>query len=321
LGTVSFNLPIICVGNLTAGGTGKSPMVEWLITRLSNQFQIAILSRGYKRKTSGYALADPSSTALDIGDEPMQFHNKFPQITVAVGEERVFAIPQLLHDRPATQAIILDDAFQHRSVKAGLNLLLTDFNNLFTRDWFLPTGDLRDQKRSYKRADLIIVTKCEENLSAEGKQDIIREIRPLSHQQIFFSTIRYGEPYHILTRKSQPITSGLEVLLICGIANPAPLKQFLDQRTKSYYELSYRDHHIFTILDLKNMIRRFNSITANRKIMLTTEKDAVRLTKFAHELKGLPFYVLPIESSFLFGEEQRFTDIIVKFIGDYHHQS
>jgi tetraacyldisaccharide 4'-kinase len=321
LGTVSFNLPIICVGNLAAGGTGKSPMVEWLIKQIPPQYQVAILSRGYKRKTSGYALADSTSTALDIGDEPMQFHSKFPQTTIAVGEERVVAIPQLLHDRPDTRAIILDDAFQHRSVSAGLNLLLTDCNNLFTRDWFLPTGDLRDQKRSYKRADLIIVTKCEENLPLESKQEIIREIKPLAHQEIFFSTIRYGVPYHILSRKTQPISSSLEVLLICGIANPAPLKKFLDERTKSYYELSYRDHHIFTIMDLNYMIRRFHSIPTAKKIMLTTEKDAVRLTKFAHELKGLPFYVLPIESSFLFGEEQRFRDIIVKFIGAYNYQS
>ena len=143
LRSATFNLPIICVGNLSVGGTGKSPMVEFLIAKLKSQFRVAILSRGYKRKTRGYALASDHSTALEIGDEPMQFYNKFPDVTVAVGEERIVAIPQLLHDKPDTQVIILDDAFQHRSVKAGFNILLTDFNNLYTRDWFLPTGDLQ----------------------------------------------------------------------------------------------------------------------------------------------------------------------------------
>src|SRR5882762_6415362 len=149
-----FNLPIICVGNLAVGGTGKSPMVELLIRVLKDRFPVAVLSRGYKRKTRGYALAGAQTTALDIGDEPMQFHSKFPDVAIAVGEERIVAIPQLLHDRPDTRAILLDDAFQHRAVKAGLNILLTDYNNLFTRDWFLPTGDLRDEKRSCKRADI-----------------------------------------------------------------------------------------------------------------------------------------------------------------------
>ena len=194
LQSTSFNLPIICVGNLSAGGTGKSPMVEFLIKTLKNQFKVAVLSRGYKRKTSGYALAGEDSTALDIGDEPMLFHSKFPEIAVAVGEERIVAIPQLLHDRPGTEAIILDDAFQHRSVKAGLNIILTDYSNLFTRDWYLPTGDLRDERRSSRRAQIIVVTKCPEQLSEAQREETKREINPLPGQQLFFSTIRYGKP-------------------------------------------------------------------------------------------------------------------------------
>src|ERR1700761_9847265 len=182
LSSTAFNLPIICVGNLAVGGTGKSPMVELLIRTLRSRFEVAVLSRGYKRKTRGYALANESTTALDIGDEPMQFHQKFPDIAVAVGEERIVAIPQLLHDRPETQAIILDDAFQHRSVKAGLNVLLTDCSNLFTRDWWLPSGDLRDAPSSYRRADLIIVTKCPEELSDDQRREIALELRPKAHQ-------------------------------------------------------------------------------------------------------------------------------------------
>ena len=160
----SFNFPIICVGNLAVGGTGKTPMVEYLIRLLKDEFNIATLSRGYKRKTKGFAIANEKTTALEIGDEPMQFHKKFSTITVAVGEERLVAIPQLLHDKPATEVIILDDAFQHRYVNAGLNILLTEYNNLFTRDFMMPAGDLRDVKSSKIRADIFLVTKCKNNL-------------------------------------------------------------------------------------------------------------------------------------------------------------
>jgi tetraacyldisaccharide 4'-kinase len=320
LQTTSFNLPLICVGNLAAGGTGKSPMVELLIKRLKDQFNIAILSRGYKRKTSGYALAEEDATALDIGDEPMQFKMKFPDVSIAVGEERVVAIPQLLHDRPDTRVIILDDAFQHRSVKAGLNILLTDINNLFTRDWFLPTGDLRDQKLSYKRADIIVVTKCDPALSLKEMNDTIREIRPLPHQDVFFSYIRYGSPYHIVTRESLPLQDTMEILLVSGIASPGPLKKFIDENSQAYYELDYSDHYIFSIVDLKYIVKRFEAIPATNKIILTTEKDAVRLMKFALEMKDLPLYVIPIESGFLFQGEKRFTEIVVSFIKDFKYQ-
>ncbi|MDP4150849.1 MAG: tetraacyldisaccharide 4'-kinase [Bacteroidota bacterium] len=314
LSSSEFNLPIIGVGNLAVGGTGKSPMVEWLIRELKDEFEIAVLSRGYKRKTTGYAMAGPDTTALEIGDEPMLFHTKFPDVSVAVGEERMVAIPQLLHDRPSTRVIIMDDAFQHRSVRAGLNILLTDCSNLFTRDWWLPSGDLRDAPRSARRADLIVVTKCPDDLDTEQREQITREIAPEPHQQVFFSAIQYGTPYHITKKNPGRVDDKVEVLLITGIANPAPLKRWLNEKSRTYYELSYSDHHIFSIDDLNTMIRRFNAIPARNKIILTTEKDAVRLTKFAQELESWPFYVIPIEPRFLFDGQQRFKDLIVKFI-------
>jgi tetraacyldisaccharide 4'-kinase len=317
LPSASFNLPVICVGNLAVGGTGKSPMVEWMVAGLKDRFAIAILSRGYKRKTRGYALADETSSALDIGDEPMQFHRKFPDVAVAVGEERMVAIPQLLHDRPGTQAIILDDAFQHRAVKAGLNILLTDCSNLFTRDWWIPSGDLRDAPSSYRRANIIVVTKCREDLTDDERNEIAVEIRPLSHQRIFYTAIRYDHPYHITRGTPAVIDNRVEVLLVTGIANPAPLKRWLNDRSRTYYELAYSDHHIYSIDDLKAIFRRFDSITATHKLILTTEKDAVRLTKFRQELERWPFYVLPIKPRFLFGEEAGFKDIIIKFITEF----
>lgn len=317
LHSTGFNLPIICVGNLAVGGTGKSPMVEFLIRMLKDRHRIAVLSRGYRRRTRGYALADDSTTALDIGDEPMQFHRKFPDITIAVGEERIVAIPQLLHDRPDTRVIILDDAFQHRSVRAGLNVLLTDYSNRFTRDWWLPSGDLRDAPSSARRADIIVVTKCPEGLQEEERRSIEIEIDPRTHQQVLFSTIRYGTPYHIIRQTATVIDDEVEVLLVSGIANPAPLKDWLNEHSRTYYEMAYSDHHIYSIDDLQAIFRRFDGIAAEKKIIVTTEKDAVRLVKFRGELEGYPFYVLPIAPSFLFGDDGRCEAIINNFINTF----
>jgi tetraacyldisaccharide 4'-kinase len=317
LRSASFNLPLICVGNLSLGGTGKSPMVEFLIRKLKTGFRVAVLSRGYKRKTRGYTLASLQSTALEIGDEPMQFYNKFPDVTVAVGEERVFAIPQILHDKPETQVIILDDSFQHRSVTAGLNILLTEYNNLYTRDWFLPTGDLRDQPKSAKRAEIIVVTKCPTDLSLAEKNRVTHEIKPGSRQHIFFTGITYGKPYQIINRALWVPSKSTEVLLVTGIANPAHLKKHLEESFNGYDEIAYGDHHIFTIDDLKYVLKKFHQMSSSDKIMLTTEKDAVRLQKFAQQLSELPFYVIPIEPVFLFFEENQFTSLITTFIQDF----
>lgn len=312
-----FNFPLICVGNLSVGGTGKSPMVEYLIQLLRPHFKIATVSRGYKRKTKGYVLAKDSSTALDIGDEPMQFHINFPDIAVAVGEERIVAIPQLLHDKPDTQAIILDDAFQHREVRAGFNIVLTQYGDLFTNDFFLPTGDLRDQRSSYKRADIIIVTKCPVDMGDTEKTELINEIEPLSHQKIFFTAIEYGVPYHISNHSFRKITNEDEVLLVCGIANPKPLKDYIFDNAATYYQMDYSDHHIFRIDDLKDIRKKYESITADKKMIITTEKDAVRLIKFTEELHNIPLYVLPIRHRFLFNAGDEFDAIVVNFIRNF----
>ncbi len=313
----SFGLPLICVGNLSVGGTGKSPMVEYIVLHLKNHFKVATLSRGYKRKTKGYALANTNTNALDIGDEPMLFHRKFPEVPVAVGEERLVAIPQLLHDNPEIEAIILDDAFQHRAVNAGLNILLTDHDNLFTKDFFLPTGDLRDLKSNYKRAHVIVVTKCNPGITLEERKEIINEIKPLPYQKIFFSSIVYGLPYHITQNQIKFIDEKTEVLLVTGIANPKPLKKYLETHVHTYNMMSYSDHHIFTIAELDDIKSRFLNMQSEKKIILTTEKDAMRLMKFENELKHLPFYVIPIEHKILFDEANKFNDIVITFIENF----
>ncbi len=313
--SVSFNIPIICVGNLSVGGTGKSPMIEYVIRLLKDEYQLAVVSRGYKRKTKGYALANENATALEIGDEPMQFYSKFPSVAVAVGEKRVEAIPQLLQDRPETQVILLDDGFQHRAIKPGFSILLTDVNNLYTNDFYLPTGDLRDEVRSSHRADIIVATKCKPTFNEEQRKKITEDLHPLPHQQLFFSTIEYGTPQHILNQEQTfHLHKELEVLLVTGIANIEPLKRYILDNTYTYERLSFGDHHIFTIDDLHEIKKRFSKIGSNQKIIITTEKDAVRLMKFQTELQDLPLFVLPIQHKILFQEETKFRDAISTFI-------
>lgn len=314
----SFNFPIICVGNLATGGTGKTPMTEYLIRLLKNNFKTATLSRGYKRKTEGFAIANKETTALEIGDEPMQFHQKFKDVTVAVGEERIVAIPQLLHERPETEVIILDDAFQHRQVRAGLNIILTDYSNLYTRDFILPAGDLRDVRSSSKRADIIIVTKCKPGLSEEEKKSIIKEIAPLEHQAVYFTTIVYGKPYHLFTKEEININPDDDILLVCGIANPKPLKEHLTKHADTYEMIRYADHHIFHSNDLQDIRQHFKKMKGDNKLVLTTEKDAVRLEKFEKELAGFPIYVVPIEHRLLFNEADHFNSFVITFIKSFN---
>ncbi len=316
--SAEFNFPLICVGNLAVGGTGKSPMTEYLVALLHTRFKIATLSRGYKRKTKGYALAGENSTALEIGDEPMQFHIKFPGVAVAVGEERIVAIPQLLHDRQDTQCIILDDAFQHRAVKAGLNILLTECGDLFTDDFFLPTGDLRDQHSSYKRAEVVVVTKCPPDMGLAEKESVIKKINPPYGQLLFFTAIEYGVPYHITTGQTRFITQQDEILLVCGIANPKPLKNYLTETASTYYQMDYSDHHVFRIDDLNDINKRFEKIQAAQKFILTTEKDAVRLIKFNEVLQQMPLYALPIKHKFLFNEGVLFDKMVIDFIQNFY---
>jgi tetraacyldisaccharide 4'-kinase len=313
----SFGLPLICVGNLAVGGTGKSPMVEYLVDFLKDSYKAATLSRGYKRKTKGYALANENTTALDIGDEPMLFHLKFPAVPVAVGEQRLVAIPQLLHDRPDTQVIILDDAFQHRSINAGLNILLTDHGNLFTRDFYLPTGDLRDLKSNAGRAQIIVVTKCPADITLDEAEKIKKEIDPAEGQKVFFTSIEYGEPYHIIDLHITDLSQEKEVLLVTGIANPQPLKNMVEEKSHSYSMMQYRDHHIFRIDDLRDIKKRFENISSAEKMILTTEKDAMRLMKFKSELEGLPLYVIAIRHHFLFGDGQDFQGLVIRFIDEF----
>jgi len=305
------------VGNLAAGGTGKTPMVELLVALLQNKYQTATLSRGYKRKTRGFGIANENTTALEIGDEPMQFHQKFPGITVAVGEERLEAIPQLLHDKPGTEVIILDDAFQHRTVRAGLNIILTEYKNLYTRDFFLPAGDLRDTRQSARRADIIIVSKCKTNLTEKERVIVLDELNIADKQQVFFAEIVYAKPYHLFTKQPISIRQDMDILLVCGIANPRHLQEYLTDKVQSYDMLRYPDHHIFSIDDMDEIKKQFGAIPSGNKIIITTEKDGVRLQKFQNKLQDFPIYVIPIAHSIMFNDTQRFEESILSFVASF----
>ncbi|HVB04373.1 MAG TPA: tetraacyldisaccharide 4'-kinase [Chitinophagaceae bacterium] len=315
LTAVRFDLPTIAVGNLTVGGSGKTPHVEYLIGMLKDHFHIATLSRGYYRRTRGYLLADKQSTVYQIGDEPMQFHNRFPEIVVAVGEDRMLALPQILMDAPETDLVLLDDAFQHRAVEPGLNILVTEFHRPFTRDHIVPLGRLRENRRGYGRADIILVTKCPPALTQEEKIKMSREIAPLPNQELFFTCLIYDKPYHIDTGNLLELSKHHHVLLVTGIADPKPLRQYLEQVCGSVTSIAFPDHHYYRNADLESMEDCFNRIEGMEKLVITTEKDAVRLKMI---LSDLPFdqqiFVQPIQAFFLFGAAGNFQQRIFDFL-------
>ena len=295
-----YPFPTLCVGNLAVGGTGKTPMVEYLI-RLLGEKQVAVLSRGYRRKTKGFVLSDASATALTLGDEPFQYHRKFPQATIAVCESRQEGIERLL-EHPNFQVILLDDAFQHRKVQAGLNLLLTSYSQLYTNDFLLPVGSLRDIRSRACKAQIILVTKCPE-LSEETQQKIIQQLQPLAYQQVFFTHIAYAEEV-CREGESQPLEDFLSTpfTLVTGIANPTPLVSFLQSKGAHFTHLSYSDHHHFSEKEIASL--------SQHERLLTTEKDYVR---FGNALSQL--YYLPIKTQFLNEKDKEaFDKKILSFV-------
>ena len=315
LSSVPFGLPLISVGNLAVGGTGKSPFIQYLVRTLNDSGSIAVLSRGYKRRSTGYRLAKPDSTVAEIGDEAMLLYQRFPELTVAVGEKRLLAIPQLLQDRPNTRCILLDDAHQHRSVRPGFQILLTDYNNLFTRDYFLPTGDLRDERRSYKRADVILVTKCPSALKESEAASIKKEINPGPGQEIFFTTMEMEQPSQWHRPQYARSPQQQEVLLITGIANPAPLKEWMEREASSYQFMPFPDHHLFNIEDIREIRDQYRRMNNPAAWILTTAKDAVRLYPFAQEMQALPLYVTDYQHRFLFDGEAIFQERLLRRAG------
>jgi tetraacyldisaccharide 4'-kinase len=292
-----FEVSTIVVGNLSVGGTGKTPQIEYLIRLLSSEYNVAVLSRGYKRKEKGFILANKESNANKIGDEPFQYYKKFKNIQVAVDENRVHGIHKLLELDPKPEVILLDDAFQHRKVKGGLNIMLTAFDKLYMNDLILPAGNLRESRRGANRADIIVVTKCPSGLKKSVKSNIINKIKPNKNQEVYFSTIDYDEEVKGASEIQLNDLKNYNVLLVTGIANASPLVSYLESLKVNFKHLKYTDHHHFTRQELEDIKNQFKSIESNNKIILTTEKDYVRIFDDFEKL-----YYLSIKTVFLEGE-------------------
>ena len=306
----TFKIPIISVGNIRVGGTGKTPQIEYLINLLKSHKKVAVLSRGYGRNTKGFLMAKNGLTAVNLGDEPFQYFQKFSEIMVAVDEKRVNGIEQLLQLPNQPEVILLDDAFQHRSVKAGLSILLTSFDDLYADDYLMPMGNLREYQSGSDRAEMIVITKSPKNISDELQLEIKNRLKLKSHQQLYFSAISYDKD---LKGKNKPLTisklNNYKVLLITGIANPLPLTQFLTEKGINYQHLKFKDHHHFDEKDILQIKYEFNNIAAENKIILTTEKDYVRI--FA----GLEnCYFISIETIIL-NNEADFSKKILNYVG------
>lgn len=338
----SFDVPVISVGNLAVGGTGKTPHTEYLIKLLCKKYQVAVLSRGYKRNTKGYVLAGAESTAQTIGDEPYQMHTKFPTVTLAVDENRCHGIEQLLGlKNPSVDVVLLDDAFQHRYVKPGLSILLTDYHRLFCEDALLPAGRLREPISGKNRAQIVIVTKCPQDLKPIDYNIITKRLHLFPYQQLFFSAFRYGELERVFgdleasgrtSRDGSGEDSSLSasfplqvplhllketrVLLVTGIASPTPIIERLEGCAKEIDLLSFSDHHDFTQRDVQLMKERFQKLQGEHRLIVTTEKDATRLVSHPNldaELK--PFiYALPIEIEILQNQQDKFNQHITDYV-------
>jgi tetraacyldisaccharide 4'-kinase len=312
--SVKFDLPVICVGNLAVGGSGKTPTTEYLV-RLLSDYKIAILSRGYGRKTKGFILADATATAETIGDEPLQYHQKFAAVTVAVCEDRVNGIKQLKENH---DLIILDDAFQHRAVRAGFNILLFEFRKLGTLQFLLPAGNLRDVFSSRKRADVLLVTKSPVPLLHVAQQASVNELQPNTNQPVLHSYLKYGDLVHLYHNERRTLESikDFEIFLLTGIANPDPLIEKLEKYSKTIKHEEFPDHYAFKADDIRKFKTTFLAGNKKEKIIITTEKDSKRLraTGFEDLLVDLPVYYLPIEVELFEEDKITFDELILNYV-------
>jgi len=323
-----FDIPIISVGNLTTGGTGKTPHVEFIIRHLLDHDiqpeEIATLSRGYGRATSGFNLAQSNSTAAEIGDEPRQFIKKFDRILVAVCENRVEGVQRLLKVNPELKVVLLDDAFQHRSIQSGMSVLLMDYQFFSTSQYLLPTGNLREPRSGLRRADVIVITNSPVILSPMERRRIHNMINPSANQKIYYSFIRYGEPKYVFEHQEEVyrdkvnyFAQDFTVLLFTGIANTNALLDHYKTHDCNVVHLPFSDHHEYSMDDVKMIKEKFDNIASPKKVIFTTEKDAMRLAIPGLEkaMRDLPLYYLPIEVQLSEEDQSSFNNQISEYVG------
>jgi tetraacyldisaccharide 4'-kinase len=326
LHTKEFTVPVICVGNITVGGTGKTPHTEYLAELLKLNFKVATLSRGYKRKTSGFRIASSSSTVNDIGDEPLQIYRNHPEIIVTVDTNRVSGVKRVLLEHPDTDVIILDDAFQHRRISPGFSILLSDFNRPIMSDHMLPYGNLRENKINMRRADIILITKSPEDLSAIQRRIIVKEIEKEDYQNLYFTSFKYKEPVPVFgesRKENQPLVPGFQnsgLVLITGIANPLLLKEYLRKSHSEIIHLDFPDHYNYSEKDLQEISAAYNNLKSKSRYLITTEKDSVRFREFTNIAEPIKsaFYYIPIGISFLNEDKDEFDNLIIDYVRKNH---
>jgi tetraacyldisaccharide 4'-kinase len=312
-----FNLPVISVGNLAVGGAGKTPMTEYLVRLFKDHYKLATLSRGYGRETQGYLTATATATATQIGDEPAQFKHKFPEITVAVCESRANGIERL---QTRHQLIILDDAYQHRAVKPGLSILLFDYGKINEPHLLLPAGDLREPFSGRWRADILVISKCPLTLTAGEQAKIAERVSPLPWQSLFFTAITYQPLLDMEGGKADIVPdSDTTVFLLTGIANPKPLIQHIKNYTSHVIHHNYPDHHRFSLKNITKLAAEFSASKAQKKMIITTEKDAQRLLEHALQplVKSLPILVIPVGVQFLNDGQRQFGQLVTEYVREH----
>jgi tetraacyldisaccharide 4'-kinase len=319
-----FKIPTISVGNLSTGGTGKSPHIEYLIRLIGDKETTATLSRGYSRESSGFILASQKSNVKEIGDEPLQFVTKFNNIKIAVDEKRVRGIQKLTAMFPSLQVIFMDDAFQHRWVKPGLSILLTDYHHLFTDDYVIPSGRLREFRCGYKRADIIIITKSPRVLSPITRRRIQDEINPGPNQKVFYSFINYGSIIPVNANQDLTVLKKLTyILLFTGIANDYPLQEEFKRKCTELSVIKFPDHHKYDLKDIEKIRAKFMDLPSRKKIIITTEKDMMRLNtpEFGNLLKDLPLFYIPMQIDFHEKDKMEFDKLILDYVGQDQRNS
>lgn len=323
LPSVEFRLPVICVGNITVGGTGKTPHTEYLAGLLRENFRVAVLSRGYKRNSRGFRIVTPASSVAESGDEPLQISRKYPDVLVAVDRKRVNGVRKIIEIQPDTEVILLDDAFQHRRITPGFSILLSDFERPIISDYMLPYGNLRESISNMRRADIILVTKSPVNISPIQRRLIVKEINKAPYQNLYFTSIKYNPPAPLFEKKESSASvpdltklNGTGIVLITGIANPIPLKEYIQETAGEIIHLCYPDHYTYGEKDLKAIHDAFDQLKSPLKYVFTTEKDSVRLKEFTNIAESVrsAFYYIPVGIYFLNDDTAEFDNLIFEYV-------
>lgn len=324
LKTREFDVPVISIGNITVGGTGKTPQVEYIVDLLKDKYEVATLSRGYKRKTKGFRLVETTSTATEVGDEPLQIKNHYPGITVSVCENRVTGVEKLLDptNTKVPDVVILDDAFQHRRISAGINILLIDYNRQISEDSLLPVGRLREGVSQMRRANVIVFTKCPNEVTPIMRRILQKDVRLKPYQSLFFTTLKHGDLEPVFDApaldKSFYTDKSFALLILTGIASPALMYDHLKQFSKKIEFVSFPDHYYFSESDIHSVTQKFETLSSTKKLIVTTEKDVMRL----RNIPDLPsqfkqnLYYLPVKVKFLDEGDNEFNKKILNYVGE-----